>query len=120
MSKDQVAAGEFLLKKLQKQKENDQLLMFLHGSPRIGKSVFVSRVKNFTNILMRITATSEIAAMSLNGKTIDYLVDKRYGNQDSRNPYKLQNRVSNIGKRFSKITMLVIDEISMMGCNKFV
>ena len=120
MSKDQEAAGEFLLKKLQKQNENDQLLMFLHGSPGTGKSVFVSRVKNFTNVLMRITATSGIAAMSLNGSTIDYLVDKRYGKQDSKNPYKLQDRLSNIEKRLGKATMLVIDEISMMGCIKFV
>ena len=87
MSKDQEASGEFSLKKLQKQEENDQLLMLIHGSPGTGKSVFVSRVKNFTNILMRITATSGIAAMSLNGTTIDYLVDKRYGNQDSKNCY---------------------------------
>ena len=120
MSKDQEAAGEFLLKKLQKQNENDQLLMFLHGSPGTGKSVFVTRVKNFTNVLMRITATSGIAAMSLNGSTIDYLVDKRYGNQNDKNPYKLQKRVSNIEKRLGKATMLVIDEISMMGCSKFV
>ena len=120
MSKDQEAAGEFLLKKLQKQNENDQLLMLLHGSPGTGKSVFVTRVKNFTNILMRITATSGIAAMSLNGSTIDYLVDKRYGNQDDKNPYKLQNRLDNIKKRLGKATMLVIDEISMMGCIKFV
>ena len=94
--------------------------MLLHGSPGTGKSVFVSRVKNFTNVLMSITATSGIAAMSLNGSTVDYLLDKRYGDQNNKNPYKLQNRLSNIEKRLAKATMLVIDEISMMGCSKFV
>ena len=79
MSMDQKVAGDFLLQKLEKQHDNDQLLMFLHGSPGTGKSFFVKRLKNFTNALMRITATSGIAAMSLNGSTIDYLLDKRYG-----------------------------------------
>ena len=62
--------------------------MFLHGSPGTGKSIFVKRVKNFTNIIMRITATSGIAAMSLNGSTIDYLIDQRYGNKNNKNTFK--------------------------------
>ena len=121
MSKDQKKAGEFLLKKLQKQNDNDQLLMFLNGSPGTGKSTFVKRLKNFSNILMRITTTSGIAAMSLNGSTIDYLLDKRYDSDGSNdNPYKLQSRITKIQKRLGKATLLVIDEISMMGCLKFV
>ena len=48
---------------------------------------------------MKITATSGIAAMSLNGCTIDYILDKRYGEDERKNSYKLANsRVSNIKK----------------------
>ena len=78
MSQDQVDAGRYLLSKLNKRYHNNQLLMLLHGSPGTGKSFFINRIKECTSVKLKITATSGIAAMSINGSTIDWLIDKRY------------------------------------------
>ena len=67
MSDDQIDAGRYLLRKLNKQYHNNQLLMLLHGSPGTGKSFFIKRIKDCTWVKLKITATSDIAAMSLNG-----------------------------------------------------
>ena len=120
MSKDQKDAGEFLLRKLSKVNDNDQLLMFLHGSPGTGKSFLLKRLKNFTNVLMRITATSGIAAMSLNGSTIDYLLDKRYVDGTNKQSNNLGSRTEKIEKRLGKSTLIILDEVSMLSCAKFV
>ena len=84
MSDDQIIAGRYLLSKLNKQYQNNQLLMFLHGSPGTGKSYFIKRVKNRTRVKMKITATSGIAAMSLNGSTVDWLLDRRYESKENK------------------------------------
>ena len=78
VSQDQVDAGRYLLSKLNKRYNHNQLLMLLHWSPGTGKSFFIKRIKNCTSMELKITATSGIAAMSLNGSTTDWLIDKRY------------------------------------------
>ena len=120
MSDDQIIAGRYLLSKLNKQYQNNQLLMFLHGSPGTGKSYFIKRVKNRTRVKMKITATSGIAAMSLNGSTVDWLLDRRYESKENKGKQTNYSRVKNISKKLGDASLLIIDEISMMGCSKFI
>ena len=44
--------------------------MLLHGSPGSGKSTLIKRVRDFTNLPIKIAATSGVAAMSLQGVTM--------------------------------------------------
>ena len=115
MSDDQIIAGRYLLSKLNKQYQNNQLLMFLHGSPGTGKSYFIKRVKNRTRVKMKITATSGIAAMSLNGSTVDWLLDRRYESKENKGKQTNYSRVKNISKKLGDASLLIIDEISMMA-----
>ena len=61
--------------------------MLLHGFSGTGKSFFIKRAKNCTDVKMQITATSGIAVMSLNGSTIDWLIDKGYNNKIEEEPF---------------------------------
>ena len=79
MNDGQKAAGEFILRNWDKDSDNDQLLMILHGAPGTGKTFLIERLRDTTNVKMRITATSGIAAMSLKGTTIDSLLGKGLG-----------------------------------------
>ena len=85
--------------------------MLLHGSPGSGKSTLIKRVRAFTNLPIKITATSGVAAMSLQGVIIDYLMGRGYGNSANGNLQKLE-------KRLGSASLLIIDEISMTGCKK--
>ena len=71
MNDGQKEAGEYILDMLNKEAHNDQLLMLLHGPPGTGKSFLINRLQECTNVDLRVTATSGIAAMSLKG-TYDY------------------------------------------------
>ena len=71
MNKGQKEAAEYMMQKLDKDLDNEQLLMMLHGAPGTGKTFFIERLRDTTDIMMRITATSGISAMSLKGSTID-------------------------------------------------
>ena len=64
-TKDHKKAADYMLDKLDKTKHNEQLLMLLHGPPGTGKTFLIERLQKTTNIKMRITATSGVAAMSL-------------------------------------------------------
>ena len=76
MNDGQKKAGEYILRTLDKKTHNDQLLMLLHGPPGTGKSFIINRLQECTNVDLRITATSGIAAMSLKGTTIDWFLGK--------------------------------------------
>ena len=71
---DQRAAGEYLLKKIRTLTNDDQLLMLLHGQPGSGKTFFVERLRDYTNLRMKISASSGLTGMSLGGTTLDYLM----------------------------------------------
>ena len=58
--------------------------------------------------------------MSLNGTTIDWLLDRRYESEDKKCRKKNYSRVENIRKKLGDASLLVIDEVSMMGCSKFI
>ena len=68
---------------------------------------------------VKIKATSGIAAMSMNSFTIDWLLDKRYGSKDKEGNDRNYSRVDNINKRLGDASLIIIDEVSMMGCSKF-
>ena len=75
---DQRAAGDYFLKKIRTLTKDDQLIMLLHGQPGSGKTFFVERIRDYTNLRMKITASSGIAGMSLGGTTLDYLMGFGY------------------------------------------
>ena len=77
-SPEQRDAGEYFLTKLLKKTNQEQMLMLLHGPPGSGKSTFIKRIRDFTNIPIKITATSGVAASSLQGITIDHLMGKGF------------------------------------------
>ena len=108
---DQRAAGEYFLKKIGTLTDNDQLLMLLHGQPGSGKTFFVERVRDYTNLRMKITASSGIAGMSLGGTTLDYLMGFGYRSRST-------NDLDKLTARFEGVELLIIDEISMIGCLK--
>ena len=108
---DQRVAGHFFLKKIRTLSDDDQLLMLLHGQPGSGKTFFVERVRDYTNLRMRITASSGIAGMSLGGTTLDWLMGF---SRRSNSTVDLDT----LRKRFGGVELLIIDEISMIGCRK--
>ena len=57
--------------------------------------------------------------MSINGSTIDWLIDKRYESTNKKGTDRNYTRVENISKKLGDATLLIIDEVSMMGCYKF-
>mgnify|MGYP003723480399 CR=1 FL=1 len=60
MNKGQKDAAEYMMQKLDKDLDNEQLLMMLHGAPGTGKTFLIERLRDTTDIKMRITATSGI------------------------------------------------------------
>ena len=68
---DQRVAGDYFLKKIRTLTDDDQLLMLLHGQPGSGKTFFVERIRDYTNLRMKIAASSGLAGMSLGGTTLD-------------------------------------------------
>ena len=105
MTKDHKDAGEFMLNKLDKSEQNDQLLMLLHGPPGTGKTFLIERLRKMTNVKIRITATSRVAAMSLHGTTIDHFLGRGRGKKKKKKS-KIETVRSNLG---SEITFLVLD-----------
>ena len=108
---DQRAAGDFFLKKIRTLNNNDQLLMLLHGQPGSGKTFFIERIRDYTNLRMKITASSGIAGMSLGGTTLDWIMGFGYRSRSTADLDKLKTR-------FEGVELLIIDEISMIGCLK--
>lgn len=85
--------------------------MLLHGQPGSGKTFFIERIRDHTNLRMKITASSGIAAVSLGGCTLDWLLGFGYRS-------KCVADLETLRKRFRGIELLIIDEISMIGCRK--
>ena len=111
MNDGQKEAGEYILDMLNKERHNDQLLMLLHGPPGTGKSFIIERLQEYTNVDLRITATSGIAAMSLKGTTIDWFLAK--GRRKEKRP-----KVEIVRQNLGDARLLVVDEVSMLGCHK--
>ena len=111
LSVDQRDAGNYFLNRIHSLSDADQLLMLLHGQPGSGKTFFVERIRDHTNLRMKITASSGIAAVSLGGCTLDWLLGFGYRS-------KCVADLETLRKRFRGIELLIIDEISMIGCRK--
>ena len=104
------------MQKLDKDLDNEQLLMMLHGAPGTGKTFLIERLRDTTDINMRITATSGIAAMSLKGSTIDRFLGLGRSKKSKKKKSKTQLVSDNLGDA----TLLVLDECSMLGCRKLI
>ena len=111
MNDGQKEAGEYILDMLNKERHNDQLLMLLHGPPGTGKSFIIERLQEYTNVDLRVTATSGIAAMSLKGTTIDWFLGKGR-RKESR------SKVEIVRQNLGDARLLIVDEVSMLGCHK--
>ena len=116
MNKDQKDAAEYMMQKLDKDVDNEQLLMMLHGAPGTGKTFLIERLRDTTDIKMRITATSGIAAMSLKGSTIDRFL----GLGRSKQKKKIKSKMQVVSENLGDATLIVLDECSMLGCRKLI
>ena len=108
---DQRDAGDYFFHKIRQLGDVDQLLMLLHGQPGSGKTFFIERIRDHTNLRMKITASSGLAVMSLGGSTLDWLMGFNYHCESTSDLETLRTR-------FRGIDLLIIDEISMIGCRK--
>ena len=108
---DQIDAGDYFLNRIRLLGDSEQLLMLLHGQPGSGKSFFIERIRDHTNLQMKITASSGLAGMSLGGTTLDWLMGFNY-----RSSSKVD--LDTVRKRLKEPELLIIDEISMIGCLK--
>ena len=90
LNKGQKDAAEYIIQKLDKDLDNQQLLMMLHGAPGTGKTFLIERLRDTTDINMRITATSGIAAMSFKGATIDRFLGLGRSKKDKKTKSKTQ------------------------------
>ena len=59
LTSDQRAAADYFLNTIRGLGDSDQLLMLLHGQPGSGKSFFIERIRDNTNLQMKITASSD-------------------------------------------------------------
>ena len=114
MNTGQEDAAKYMMQKLDKDIGNEQLLMMLHGPPGTGKTFLIERLRDRTDIEMRITATSGIAAMSLKGTTIDRFLGLGRSNKKKKMKSKQQLVTKNLGDA----SLIVIDECSMLGIRK--
>ena len=108
---DQREAGDYFINKFRNLERDEQLLMLLHGQPGSGKTFFVERIRDYTNLRMKITASSGLAGMSLGGTTLDWLMGF------SRHSDRIAD-LETLKSRFKGVELLIIDEISMIGCRK--
>ena len=111
LTSDQRAAADYFLSTIRGLGDSDQLLMLLHGQPGSGKSFFIERVRDNTNLQMKITASSGLAGMSLGGTTLDWLMGFGYRCNSTVDLDTLRTRLKGT-------ELLIIDEISMIGCRK--
>ena len=68
-------------------------------------------MRDCTNIPIKITASSGIAGTSLGGSTIDWMIGIGY-------KLTSQTNIEAVRQRLLGIQLLVVDEISMVGCWK--
>ena len=113
LTSDQRDAGDYFLTKICSRADDDQLLMLLHGQPGSGKTFFIERIRDYTNLRMKITASSGLAGMSLGGTTLDWLMGFGYCSTSTINLETLKSRLKGT-------ELLIIDEISMIGCRKLI
>ena len=113
LTSDQRDAGDYFLTKVRSRADDDQLLMLLHGQPGSGKTFFIERIRDYTNLRMKITASSGLAGMSLGGTTLDWLMGFGYCSTSTINLETLKSRLKGT-------ELLIIDEISMIGCRKLI
>ena len=111
LTSDQRDAADYLLNKIRTLEDSDQLLMLLHGQPGSGKSFFSERVRDNTNLRLKITASSGLAGMSLGGTTLDWLMGFHYRSNSRIDVEALRTRLKGTD-------LLIIDEISMIGVRK--
>ena len=57
--------------------------------------------------------------MPLNGSTIDWILDRRYESKFEKVNDQNYSRDKNISDKLGDASLLIIDEVSMMGCSKF-
>ena len=111
LTSDQRTAADYFLDTIRSLDDSDQLLMLLHGQPGSGKSFFIERVRDNINLRMKIAASSGIAGMSLGGSTLDWLMGFGYSSKSTID-------IETLRTRFKGVELLIIDEISMIGCRK--
>ena len=113
LTSDQRDAGDFFLNKIRSLEDDDQLLMLLHGQPGSGKTFFIERIRDYTNLQMEITASFGLARMSLGGSTLGWLMGFGYSPH-----FKVD--LDTLKSRLKGTELLIIEEVSMIGCRKLI
>ena len=106
-------------------KKGEQLLLFLHGPPGVGKSHAAFHLSLQCEAIAWKTcrtATTGVAATHIDGTTIDWLLNLRISKKKNAAwpfVYIHPNRITRILQRLNKAKILILDEISYCSPEKF-
>lgn len=89
------------------------------GSAGVGKSVLIKYIKENTNKIMYITATTGIAAYNISGMTIHSYIGFGTGDGDLNYNIRKVMRNKEAVSRIRNTEVLIIDEISMLSAELF-
>lgn len=101
---------------------NPQGLIFVHGKAGCGKTYLINRIESMVAGCQVLTPTNLAASLYRHARTLHSFFHAGFDNLDEgyQNPKELSaNRVAKYGAILSTVSMIVIDEVSMVRADTF-